>query len=422
MNISSAKLAAGLTVLAMGGLGAAALAAQPGSGNDGAPAATTSTESRTQTTQGTRPRPRRPRREDRRNDRRDDGPNHDANDDRGGDRTPGSAAGGPSTTSGTTAGDDGPNHDANDDRGGTPPPASVTTAPTTTPTTTAAAIAAPGRAVIAAAATTAARTTAAAPAAAEQAAGPLARNSTNRHRSRRARREGLRRARPVNDTISGAAVMLWAMSAPARVRKPDFLRVDDLDASELEALLELSARMKAEPGGWRDALPSETLACLFEKPSTRTRVSFQAAAHRLGMLPVVLRPDELQLGRGEPIADIARVLSSYCAGIVVRTFSQRTLEAIAGASSVPVINALSDDHHPCQALADLLTLQERFGRLRGLRLAYLGDGNNVAHSLMEAGALAGMEVRVATPAGYEPDPEVTAAAQRAASEHGGAVR
>jgi ornithine carbamoyltransferase len=211
------------------------------------------------------------------------------------------------------------------------------------------------------------------------------------------------------------------MSAATPVHKPDLLRVDDLDASELEGLVSLAARMKAEPEGWLDALPAHSIACLFEKPSTRTRVSFQAAAHRLGMLPMVLRPEELQIGRGEPLADVARVLSGYCAAIVVRTFSQRTLEALAGAASVPVINALSDDHHPCQALADLLTLQEHFGRLRGLRLAYLGDGNNVAHSLMEAGALAGMEVRVATPAGYEPDPQITAASEQAAAEHGGSV-
>ena len=135
------------------------------------------------------------------------------------------------------------------------------------------------------------------------------------------------------------------------------------------------------------------LACFFSKPSTRTRVSFEAAAQRLGMLPLMLRPDELQLGRGEPIADTGRVLSGYAAAIVVRTFAQADVDELAAAATVPVINALTDEHHPCQALADLLTIRERFGGLEGIRLAYLGDGNNVAHSLMEAGALAGMRRR-----------------------------
>ena len=147
--------------------------------------------------------------------------------------------------------------------------------------------------------------------------------------------------------------------------------------------------------GARAARPSP---CYFDKPSTRTRVSFEAAAHRLGLLPIMLRPDELQLGRGEPIADTARVLSSYCA----RSSSARSRRRRRASSPTPrasrSINALTDDHHPCQALADLLTLRERFGHLDGLRLAYVGDGNNVAHSLIEAGALAGMHVRHRLPA------------------------
>jgi ornithine carbamoyltransferase len=142
--------------------------------------------------------------------------------------------------------------------------------------------------------------------------------------------------------------------------------------------------------------------CFFEKPSTRTRVSFAAAAERLGMMPLLLRPDELQLGRGETIEDTARTLSGYAAAIVVRTFAHETVEQLASAATVPVINALTDAHHPCQALADLLTLRERFGRLEGLRVAFVGAGNNVATSLIEAGSLAGVEVVVACPPGYEP--------------------
>jgi ornithine carbamoyltransferase len=206
------------------------------------------------------------------------------------------------------------------------------------------------------------------------------------------------------------------IAAPA-----DLLRIADLSAEQLAWALDLALWMKAEPRGWIDALRGQSLACFFEKPSTRTRVSFAAAAYRLGMQPIMLRPDELQLGRGEPIADTARVLSSYAAAIVVRTFAQRTLEEMAAAADVPLINALSDSHHPCQALADLLTLREHFGHLRGLRLAYIGDGNNVAHSLMEAGALAGMDVVVATPPGEQPDPAVTDLARRLASASVGRI-
>ncbi len=199
------------------------------------------------------------------------------------------------------------------------------------------------------------------------------------------------------------------------------LRVSDLSRGELEYLLDLAARMKASPGGWRDAQAGKTVACYFTKPSTRTRVSFEAAAYRLGMLPIMLRRDELQLGRGEPISDTARVMSGYVAAIVVRTFAQTDLEQMAIAAEVPVINALTDDHHPCQALADLLTLRERFGSLEGLKLAYVGDGNNVAHSLLEAGALVGMHVSVASPPGFEPSHEVVAYARVLAAGSGARI-
>jgi len=192
-----------------------------------------------------------------------------------------------------------------------------------------------------------------------------------------------------------------------------YLRVADLAPVELEQLLELAAAMKAEPNGWRRALQGETLALCFDKPSTRTRTSFAAAAWRLGMLPLELRSEDLQLGRGESLADTARALSSYVSAIVVRTFAQEALEELAAASSVPVVNALTDEHHPCQALADLLTLVERFGELDTLKLAYVGDGNNVAHSLVEASALAGVQLSVASPEGYAPDASVVDGARSA---------
>lgn len=183
------------------------------------------------------------------------------------------------------------------------------------------------------------------------------------------------------------------------------LEIGDLERNSIEALLDLAAAMKERPHGFVEALRGDTLVCYFEKPSTRTRVSFAAAAERLGMLPLLLGPDELQLGRGETIEDTARTLAGYASAIVVRTFAQETVRRIAAVSSVPVINALTDEHHPCQALADLLTLRERFGRLEGLRVAYVGDGNNVARSLLEASALVGIDAVAACPPGYEPDVE-----------------
>ena len=203
--------------------------------------------------------------------------------------------------------------------------------------------------------------------------------------------------------------------------KRDFLRIADLEAGELGSLLDLAAYFKAVPHGHAAALAGRSVACFFAKPSTRTRVSFEAAAWRLGALPIMLRPDELQLGRGEPISDTARVLASYCDAIVIRTFADADVKAVAAASEVPVINALTDGHHPCQALADLLTLREIYGDLQGLRVAYVGDGNNVAHSLMEAGALAGMHVVLACPPGHHPDRGLQVRAADTARATGGSV-
>src|SRR5207244_4484300 len=201
----------------------------------------------------------------------------------------------------------------------------------------------------------------------------------------------------------------------------NFRSVDDLSAEELASLLELSEKIKAAPEEYGGRLRGMSVAMIFEKPSTRTRVSFEVAIVQLGAHPVVLNASELQLGRGETIEDTGRVLSRYVDALVVRTFEQERLEVLAGAADVPVVNALSDFAHPCQALADLLTIRERKGDLPGVVLAYLGDGNNVTHSLLLAGAKSGMHVRVATPPGYEPIPQVVQRAEEIAQETGGSV-
>ncbi len=182
----------------------------------------------------------------------------------------------------------------------------------------------------------------------------------------------------------------------------DFLTGAELTRDELNALLDRALELKAGRAGGvgRGALAGQSIALLFEKPSTRTRVSFEVGVAELGATPLVLRGDELQLARGESAADTARVLSRYVSAIVVRAGSHEVVAELAGSAEVPVINGLTPEHHPCQALADLLTLKERFGQLEGLRLAYVGDGNNVARSLAILGGLAGVEVRVASPAGY----------------------
>ena len=205
----------------------------------------------------------------------------------------------------------------------------------------------------------------------------------------------------------------------SRLRIRHFRRVADLTRDEIRELLTLAETLKTDPDAFDDALHGRTVACIFEKPSTRTRVSFAAAVARLGGEPVALSSQELQLGRGESIADTARSLSGYCDAIVIRTFAQDTVDELARWASVPVINALSDLHHPCQALADLLTLQELFGDLEGRRLVFMGDGgDNVAHSLLEAGALTGLDVSVACPGAYPPEPLILAKVWRIARAAG----
>jgi ornithine carbamoyltransferase len=182
----------------------------------------------------------------------------------------------------------------------------------------------------------------------------------------------------------------------------DFLTGEELDRETLEALLDRAAELKAAraDGAGSGALGGRTVGLFFERPSTRTRVSFQVGVAELGGHPLPLRGDELQLGRGESIGDTGRVLSRYVHAIVIRSGSHESVELLAEAATVPVVNALTPAHHPCQALADLLTLRERFGSLEGLRIAYVGDGNNVARSLAILGRIAGAEVVVAAPEGY----------------------
>ncbi len=189
-----------------------------------------------------------------------------------------------------------------------------------------------------------------------------------------------------------------------------FLTGEELSREELNALLDRAAALKAGRGerAGGASLAGRSIALVFERPSTRTRVSFEVGVAELGGTPLVLRGDELQLSRGESMADTARVLSRYVHGMVVRAGSHEAVDGLAADASVPVINGLTSSHHPCQALADLLTLRERFGDLDGLKLAYVGDGNNVARSLALMGRIAGVEVRVASPAGYELEPGVAA--------------
>ncbi len=180
--------------------------------------------------------------------------------------------------------------------------------------------------------------------------------------------------------------------------KKDLLSVADLSAAEVEKII--AQALKIKQGPTPKSLSGKVLALLFEKPSLRTRVSFEVAIHQLGGYCLYLSPDEVGLGKRESASDVARVLSRYLDGIIARTFSHQTLEALASHSTVPVINALSDLEHPCQALADILTIREKKGKLKGLTLAFIGDGNNVANSLLLATVFTGINFRIASPPGY----------------------
>jgi ornithine carbamoyltransferase len=201
-----------------------------------------------------------------------------------------------------------------------------------------------------------------------------------------------------------------------------FLRDDDLTPAEQAEVLALAAAMKTDRFARRPLAGPRAVAVLFDKPSLRTRVSFTVGIAELGGTPLIIDTQTTHIGRGETIADIARVLDRQTAAIVWRTSGQERIEELAAASTVPVINALTDEFHPCQVLADLQTLAERLGPLGGRTLTYLGDGaNNMAHSYLLAGATAGLHVRVAAPAGYQPDPGIVARAQQIAAGTGGSA-
>jgi len=201
----------------------------------------------------------------------------------------------------------------------------------------------------------------------------------------------------------------------------DLLRTSNLTPGDLALLLDLATEFKREPLGRQGLLHGDSVVLYFTKPSTRTRISLETAVSRLGGLPISVGTAELQLGRGETIEDTATVIASYARAFAIRTFADEDIEQFAAAATIPVVNALTDAHHPLQSVADMLTLRERFGdNLRGLRLAYVGDGNNnVAHSLMEAAMLLGLDMTLAAPPSYEPHPEVTRRARVQAETSGG---
>ena len=201
----------------------------------------------------------------------------------------------------------------------------------------------------------------------------------------------------------------------------DLLTGAEWNAAQVKELFRLSADVKAHPERYKSALAGRFLAMIFEKPSLRTRVTFEVGIASLGGTAIYLDHADTHLGDRESIPDVARCLSRWVHGIVGRVFSQEGLEILAAHATVPVINALSDVYHPCQTLCDFFTLEEKFGSVHGLKFAYVGDGNNVCHSLMIAGAQVGAHVRIATPAGYEPDAEIVASARRDAAATQGTI-
>ena len=203
----------------------------------------------------------------------------------------------------------------------------------------------------------------------------------------------------------------------------DFLSIQEWSTEELEQVLDLAADLK-EKQQRREAHPilrGKTLGMIFQKSSTRTRVSFEVGMWQLGGQALFLSANDLQIGRGEPVKDTARVLSRYLDGIMIRTFSHAEVEELAAYADIPVINGLTDRLHPCQAMADLLTIREHKGSLKGLKMAYIGDGNNMVHSLMHGCAKFGMDISVATPTAYEPNAGIVAAAKQAAQNTGSRI-
>ncbi|WP_434063642.1 ornithine carbamoyltransferase, partial [Paenibacillus polymyxa] len=203
----------------------------------------------------------------------------------------------------------------------------------------------------------------------------------------------------------------------------DFLELDDYSPEEIQYLIDLAIEIKRKHknGEAYQPLKGKTLGLIFEKSSTRTRVSFEVGMYQLGGHALFLSKNDIQLGRGEPISDMAQVMSRYLDGIMIRTFGHDNVVELARYASVPVINGLSDLAHPCQVLADYQTLYEQKGKLKGLKLAYIGDGNNMAHSLLIGGAKLGVHVSIASPAGYEPDPSVIAVSREIAKQTGSEI-
>jgi ornithine carbamoyltransferase len=202
------------------------------------------------------------------------------------------------------------------------------------------------------------------------------------------------------------------------MRHKDFIEIHDYTAAEVMQIFELARDIKATPKKYRDTLEGQTLAMIFEKSSTRTRVSFEVGMFQLGGHALFLSSRDIQLGRGEPIYDTAKVLSRYVDGIMARTFAHKTVTDLAEHASVPVINGLTDLSHPCQVMTDYFTAWEKFGNLKGRKIAYIGDGNNMAHSLMFGAPKVGMHIAIATPKGYAPDLSVVAAAEEDARAAG----
>jgi len=203
--------------------------------------------------------------------------------------------------------------------------------------------------------------------------------------------------------------------------KNDLLTGMEWNPAQLRAFFQLAAEIKAHPNSYRTSLAGRSLILIFEKPSLRTRVTFEVGVAGMGGHAMFLDHTATRLGERESVRDIAKNLERWVHGIVARVFAQESLEELAKNANIPVINALSDKFHPCQALADFFTLEERFGNLRGLKFAYVGDGNNMCHSLLSIGARAGAHIRVATPAGFEPDAAIVAEAKRVALKTKGKV-
>ena len=197
--------------------------------------------------------------------------------------------------------------------------------------------------------------------------------------------------------------------------KRDFITFWDLSAEETDRVISRAIDLKAGRDAGKCPLMGMSIGLLFEKPSTRTRVSFEVGIYQLGGQPVAMNPSELQLGRGETMVDTARTLSRYLGAIMMRTYAHSTIETFAAHASIPVVNGLSDLHHPCQALADLMTIRERKGKLKGLKVAFIGDGNNVCNSLIQAASRMEFHLAIATPEGFEPDADILQAARETAA-------